>query len=82
MLIDPAESTVPVATRTSRRLSITLTVLPVGIVIDSPGINDTGTMNDRAPIDPGMIPSSPSPARTAPFRVSQTSLPKCRSLVT
>jgi len=40
------------------------------------------TMNDFAPIEPGMIPSSPSFADTAPFRVMKTSLPKCFSLVT
>ena len=28
------------------------------------------TMKDRAPIEPGMIPRSPSPARTAPLRVT------------
>ena len=33
------------------------------------------TMYERAPIEPGMMPSSPSRARTAPLRVSHTFLP-------
>ena len=40
------------------------------------------TIKDFAPIDPGIMPSSPAPARTAPLRVSHTSFPKWRSLVT
>ena len=31
------------------------------------------TMYERAPIEPGMMPISPLPARTAPLRVTQTS---------
>ena len=33
------------------------------------------TMNDRAPMLPGMMPRSPTPARTAPFRVTKTRSP-------
>ena len=40
------------------------------------------TMNERAPIEPGMMPSSPSLADTAPLRVTKTSLPKCFSRLT
>jgi hypothetical protein len=44
--------------------------------------NDSGlplprTMNDFAPIEPGMMPSSPAPALTAPLRVTHTLAPKC-----
>ena len=37
------------------------------------------TMKLPVPIDPGMIPSSPFPARTAPLRVTHTRSPKCVS---
>ena len=49
--------------------------------------NDSGsprprTMNDFAPIDPGMIPITPCAARTAPMRVISTVCPKWFSRVT
>ena len=37
------------------------------------------TTYERAPIEPGMMPGSPRPARTAPLRVTSNSSPKCRS---
>ncbi len=33
------------------------------------------TMYDPVPIDPGMMPRSPRPARIAPLRVTSTSTP-------
>ena len=37
---------------------------------------------ERAPMLPGMMPSSPSPARMAPLRVTSTFSPKCFSFAT
>ena len=37
------------------------------------------TMYDSVPIEPGMIPKSPEPARIAPLRVTSRSIPSYRS---
>ncbi|KQX90848.1 hypothetical protein ASD51_20895 [Streptomyces sp. Root55] len=40
------------------------------------------TMYEPVPIEPGMIPKSPEPARIAPFRVTSRSMPSYRSSAT
>ena len=45
------------------------------------GFPSPRTMYERAPIDPGMMPSSPFFALTAPLRVRMRSSPKCVSCV-
>ncbi len=40
------------------------------------------TMYEPVPIEPGMIPNSPEPARIAPFRVTSRSMPSYRSSAT
>jgi len=46
------------------------------------GLPSPRTMYDPVPIDPGMMPRSPLPARIAPFRVTSTSMPSYVSSAT